>query len=150
MYNALLHAHSGFRWIVLILLLITVAKAWVSANKDFTSTDKKLVKFTVLFTHIQLIIGIVLYFVSPVISSFLETFPATMKDQTLRYFGMEHSLMMIIATVLITIGSAKSKKATDDRSKFKAVALWYTIALAIIFLMIPWNFFPFNPDRGMF
>lgn len=150
MYNILLHSHSGLRWIVLILLITAVAKAWTAGDKKFGSSDKKLVKFTVIFTHLQLVIGLCLYFISPLMNAFMHSFPDSMKDQTLRYFGLEHSLMMIIATVLITIGSARSKKTEDDASKFKIIKIWFTIALAIIFLMIPWSFFIFNPDRPMF
>ena len=63
-----------------------------------------------------------------------------MKDALYRFFTVEHSLMMTIAMVLITIGHAKSKKKENDTAKFKTIAVFYTIALVLILAAIPWPF----------
>jgi hypothetical protein len=62
----------------------------------------------------------------------------------MRFFGMEHITMMVIAIVIITIGSAKVKRQPTDQQRFKTMAIWFTIALMIIFSSIPWQFSPFT------
>ena len=88
--------------------------------------------FTLISAHIQLLLGLVLYFVSP----FVQFNSSTMKTGDLRYWTVEHITMMIIAIVLITIGHSKSKKAMLPAAKHKTIAIFYTIALAIIVLAI--------------
>lgn len=137
MYNGLLHAHSGLRWIVLILLLAAIFNAFSKKKSGvWTAKDKKLSMFAMVFTHIQFLIGLVLYFKSPKVN-FMEGF---MKDDVLRFFAVEHISMMIIAIALITIGHSKSKKAVTDAKKFGAIATFYLIGLILILASIPWPF----------
>jgi hypothetical protein len=63
-----------------------------------------------------------------------------MKVALYRFYGMEHLMGMIIAIVLVTIGHSKSKKATESAAKFKAIKLWYVLALILILAFIPWPF----------
>jgi hypothetical protein len=144
MYNTLLAVHSLMRWLVLISLVYTIWRSyagWLS-NKPFTRSDNSLRHITATIAHIQLIIGVWLYFVSPVINYFLHNLVDAQKQREVRFFGMEHSLMMIIAIVVITIGSAKAKRKPTDSEKFKTVAIWYSVALLIILISIPWKFSP--------
>lgn len=94
--------------------------------------------------HLQLVIGLTLYVISPVVRYFLTYFKEAVHQREIRFFGMEHVTMMLLAIVLLTIGSAKTKRKTTDRQKFKTMAIWFTIALLIIFLSIPWHFSPFT------
>jgi len=144
MYNALLVSHNLLRWVVLILILVTIFKGFSgwSGSKTYTKGDDKLRLFSVLSVHIQLIIGIVLYFISPITKMFMNNFSDAVKDSSIRFFGMEHSIMMIIAVVLITIGSAKAKRKIEDKKKFRTLAIWFTIALLIMLASIPWEFSP--------
>lgn len=142
MYPHLLATHSLLRWIFLIIILVTIAKSlagWLG-KKQYNSVDNKLRLFTVIAAHLQLVIGLVLYFVSPITKAFSGDFKGSMKIQELRFFGMEHALIMIVAIVLITIGSAKSKRATSNLAKFKTIAIWFTIAIILILASIPWEF----------
>ncbi|WP_421976715.1 cytochrome B [Roseivirga seohaensis] len=137
MYNGLLHAHSGLRWIVLILLLTAIFNAFSKKKSGvWTAKDKKISLFAMVFTHVQLLIGLVLYFISPKVN-FVEGF---MKDDVLRFFAVEHILLMVVAIVLITIGHSKSKKAVTDAKKFGAIATFYLIGLILILASIPWPF----------
>lgn len=136
MYTGLLHAHSGLRWIVLILLLVAIFNAFSKKKSGvYTEGDRKLALFTMISTHTQLLIGLVLYFLSPWVD-----LGDMMKDSITRFYTMEHTLMMVIAIVLITIGHSKSKKAADGAAKFKAISVFYLIALLIILAAIPWPF----------
>jgi hypothetical protein len=72
-----------------------------------------------------------------------------MHERVIRFFGMEHITMMLIAIILITIGSAKAKRKTTDADKFKTMAIWFTISLMIILSSIPWSFSPLT-SRPLF
>ena len=89
-----------------------------------------------IFLHIQLLIGLVLYFKSAKVT-FIDGW---MKDPEDRFYGMEHILMMVIAIVLVTIGRKKAENHIEPAKKFKTITLWYTIALLIIIAAIPWPF----------
>jgi len=138
MYNGLVHAHSGLRWVVLALLLFAIFNAFSKKSKgaEWTDKDKKLTLFAMIFTHVQLLIGLVLYFISPLVQ-FSEGF---MKNPVYRFYGMEHIVTMLLAIALITVGYSKSKRATESAKKFKSVATFYLIGLLLILAGIPWPF----------
>ena len=133
MYQGLLHAHSGLRWVLLILIIVNVINAvgGLSGKKVFTAKDKKLSLFALIFTHLQAVLGIALYLMSPKVQ-FSEN---TMSNSMLRFFTMEHTLMMLIAIVLVTLGNRMAKSG-----RVKAVFWHYFIALVIILAAIPWPF----------
>lgn len=140
MLTGLLHTHSLLRYILLIFILISIVKSlngWLS-GKNFTAGDRKLALFTVISAHLQLVIGFALYFISPSVKAGLADMGDAMKDASLRFWSVEHIGMMLIAIILITIGNARSKRAGTDSGKHKNIALFFLIALIIIFLAIPW------------
>lgn len=130
---------------VLILLVFAFVKSILGLRKNaaFGPSDKKIILWTVICSHIQLVIGIILYFVSPLISQFMQDFKKMVHVRDVRFFGMEHSSMMLLAIIFITIGSAKSKRKTEDKAKHKTIAIWFGIALLLILVNIPWPFSPF-------
>ena len=81
-------------------------------------------------------------FYQPIIDYFLHHYKDAVHQSEIRFFGMEHSLMIIIAIVIITIGSAKAKRKLTDKEKYKTMAIWFTVALLIILISIPWAFSP--------
>lgn len=129
MYPMLVHSHSGLRWVVLLLLLAAIFNAGtkMGGKASYTDKDKKLGLFALIFSHLQLVIGIALYFISP-------------KVQTFRFFRMEHLAMMIIAIALVTIGYSRAKRKADGAGKFKTTFWFYLIALLAILAGIPWPF----------
>jgi uncharacterized membrane protein YozB (DUF420 family) len=142
MYPILLSLHSVLRWAALALLLYSVIRAysgWLSSGK-FSSGDGSIRQWTVTTLHLQLILGVVLYFTSPITTFFISNFSETVGNRSIRFFGMEHVLMMLIAIIIATIGSASSKRQVEDRLKFKTMAIWFTISLVIILAAIPWPF----------
>jgi NADH:ubiquinone oxidoreductase subunit 2 (subunit N) len=131
----LVRAHSGLRWVVLGLLVYAIFNAL--RKKDFYAKSDRLVNmFAMVSLHIQLVIGLILYFTSVKVS-FVEGW---MKNQLLRFYGMEHILLMIIAIVLVTIGHAKAKRASEPSKKHKTILLFYAIGLILIIASIPWPF----------
>lgn len=130
MYTGLLHSHSYLRYAVLILLIIVVITSllgWLN-KKPYSATDNKLSLFLFIATHLQLLLGLILYFVSP----FVQFGGSTMKDATTRYWTVEHSTVMLIAIVLITMARTTSKKMTESTAKHKRLFIFNAIALALV------------------
>lgn len=138
MYTGLLHAHSGLRWIVLVLIVWALYKSisgW-AGNKEYQKSDRLSALLAMIFTHIQLLIGLVLYFISPNVT-FQE---GVMQNPLFRFFTVEHFAMMIIAIALITVGFSTAKRATEAVQKHKKVTIYYGIGLLIMIAAIPWPF----------
>ena len=143
MYHILIVLHAYVRWFVLLSLIFAVYKAISGylTNKAFTKSDNAVRHWTATFAHIQLMIGMILYFQSPVIKYFLNNTSSAGAEYS--FFGIIHSTLMLVAIVIVTIGSAMAKRKKTDREKFKTMLLWYSLALVIIFIAIPWPFSPF-------
>ena len=152
MYNPLILAHSWLRWALVFTLLYTFIKAllgWL-ANKGFHQQDQKIAKLTVTIAHLQLLIGLALYIFSPLMQSFFNDMGAAMKVKEIRFFGVEHAFLNIIAIVLLTIGNAKAKRAVGEFQKSKHIAIWFGVALLLIWMAIPWALSPMAPLRDWF
>lgn len=142
MYTTLQSLHSYWAYLVFIILAIATINALYKflANKEFTAFDFRISLFTLIVSHIQLIIGIVLFFVADYISIISESgMSSLMKNADLRDKIIEHPLTMIIAIVLITIGYSKHKKKLTSKPKFKMVAVFYTLAFILVLAKIPWK-----------
>jgi uncharacterized membrane protein (DUF485 family) len=139
MYSALKHAHSGLRWLVLLLLLAAIFNAFqkMRSGAKYEDVDKRLSLFALISVHLQLVIGLVLYFGYSPLVSFAEGF---MKDSVLRFYTIEHLSLMLIAIAVITVGYSRAKRRADDVAKFKTTFNLYLIGLILILLAIPWPF----------
>jgi heme A synthase len=142
MYATIQFIHSYWAYLVLIVLFVAAINAIIgyTSNKEYGATNFRIALFTLITSHIQLLIGIVLYFTSPYFTVLLEEGMGTvMPDPTLRLYILEHPLMMIIAVALITIGYSKHKSKLTSRPKFKTLAIFYTLGLLIMLSRIPWS-----------
>jgi len=133
--------HSYWAYIVLIILIFAVFNAIIGLNKkkSFTDKDLRIGLFTLIVAHIQLLIGLAWYFMSPAYKSLKTNGGEIMKDADARFLAVEHPITMILAIVFITIGWSKHKKQTTDSAKFKTFAVYYGIALLLILARIPWG-----------
>ena len=137
----LVRTHSGLRWVVLALMIYAIFNAL--RKKDFyAKSDRLLNMFAMVSLHIQLVIGLILYFTSAKVS----IVEGWMKNQLLRFYGMEHISLMIIAIILVTIGHAKAKRASEPAKKHKTILLFYAIGLILILASIPWPFRKLGAD----
>lgn len=146
----MLHAHSGLRWLVLLFLVLAAFKAlagWLG-KKPYGKTDNLLAVLLLSFTHIQFIIGIVVFVLSDIAKTGIANIGNAMKEPALRFWTVEHAIIMILAIVLITLGRVKSKKAKTDELKHKKGAIFYLLAL----LLIVWAgvIKPYALGRGWF
>lgn len=137
MYVFIQKFHSGWAYIALLLLVIAVVNAFIglASKKEFTAKDRKIAIFGLIGTHTQLLIGLILYFVSPLGFTSL----GQMSDKMLRLTSLEHPLINLIAITLITIGWSKHKKLTTSESKFKTFSIFYGLGLVLILSRIPWS-----------
>lgn len=137
MYNGLLHAHSGLRWVALILIVAAIVNALMNRKgSTYEKKDRMLNLFSMISLHTQLLIGLVLYFISNKVS-FNEGW---MANKITRFFGMEHFLLMVLAIVVITIGRKKAEKAVEAGQKHQLILKWFVIGLVLILAGIPWPF----------
>ena len=134
--------HSYWAYLALLILIIATINALVKfiGKKEFHAKDFRISLFTLIVMHIQLLIGFVLFFTSDYLSRISEMgMGSIMKNSSLRSNIIEHPFTMILAVVLITIGYSKHKKKLTSTSKFKTIAIFYTIALLLVLAKIPWN-----------
>lgn len=141
MVTTLIFLHSLFRWFVLLALLSSIARGlWgYLLQKKFTKTDNALRHWTATVTHIQLLLGIILYTKSQLVSYYFSSL-STGGDPF--FFGIVHISLMLVAITLVTIGSAKAKRQQDSATKFKTIVIFYLLALLFILIAIPWPFSP--------
>lgn len=131
------HLHALLRWILLILMIISVSKAMFGSAGRFFEKDRKMALFIMITAHIQLLLGFSLYFMR---NYHLNWSNIGELSTYLRFFTMEHLMGMLLAIVLITLGYGKVKRAENDALKFKAVKVYFGLALVIILVSIPWPF----------
>ena len=144
MYTGLLHTHHWLRYLALILIIVSLVKAVIDLkHKGESIKSKKSELYTMIIFHIQLLTGLILFFVSPKIALAMENMGTAMKDSASRLVLIEHPLIMLIALVLVTVGYMKLK-AIDDRAKYgKTVLIYYGIATILVLSRIPtysWTF----------
>lgn len=143
METGLKHLHSLLAYLTVILLVISVVNALIGliGKRPFKAKDVRIPLFTLIVTHFQVLVGIILFFFSPMVQWFnknTET-SAIMKNPELRLYNLEHPLVMIIAVILITIGFSRHKNKLSPKSKFKTIFIFYTIALVLVLSRIPWQ-----------
>lgn len=133
------HLHSYFAYLVLIVLIVVIIYSYMgySGKKPFTKQAKQFSLIGLIFAHIQLVFGLILYFIS---TKGIQALSAeTMKVSEARLYALEHPLMMIIGIALMTIGYMKSKKQSSDAGKYRMIWIYYLIGLILILLRIPWT-----------
>lgn len=140
LYNFTLLVHSWNRWIILLagLAVIILAIKGIAGKAHFASVHRKSSLIFISSLHLQLLIGLLLYFVlSPFTTQALSDFGAAMKDSTLRYWAVEHSVVNILAIAIAQVGSILAKRKSNDRAKLKTTLIWTAIAYILILAMIP-------------
>jgi uncharacterized membrane protein YozB (DUF420 family) len=142
MYNALLHAHSGLRWVTLLLVLVAIFNAAKSMSSGtYSKGSSKLNLFAMIAVHVQILIGLVMYFLSPKVQFIEGWMSSDTAGGMYRFFNLEHIVAMLIAAAVITLGRSKAeKKLKGTRDKHRRVLINYTLGLLIILLSIPWPF----------
>jgi hypothetical protein len=139
-YNAFLHTHNVLRWFVLVLGVLAVVKAaqGISGDRDYAPARRAGVLFTGLL-HLQLLLGLALFLLSPFIASALADMKATMADAAVRFFVAEHPTVMVVAAILMTIGGIVAKNAATDAARHRKLLVFAGITMALVLWGIPWQ-----------
>ncbi|WP_343667844.1 hypothetical protein [Chitinophaga sp.] len=144
MHQTILILHSINRYLVLISLVYSIVMAWngLRKNKAFSASDNTFRHLTATIAHVQLMLGLYLYMISPIVryNVFESSFNGIVSEHI--FFRYIHLLLMVTAIIIITIGSAKAKRMETDKLKFRTILLWFSLALLIILIAIPWPFSP--------
>lgn len=138
----ILQLHSYWAYITLIALLVAFFSSLFNywKNNNFQRRDLRIALFALIAVHIQLLIGLAWYFMSPSYNFLKENgMGEAMKDSLVRLHTIEHPLVMILATILVTIGFSKLKKKKDNKAVFKTLIIYYGIALLLVFSRLPWQ-----------
>lgn len=144
MYYFLLSLHSLVRWLVLLSLLVSLCMAYRGLIRKtiFGPAVNKVRHWTATIAHIQMLIGMTLYFQSPIVKTAVADGNEAMLANNL-FFRYLHISLMLISIVVITIGSAKAKRAATDPDKYTTMLRWFAAGLIIILLAIPWPFYDY-------
>jgi len=139
MYTGLKHLHSGLAYLALAALAIIFIYMLIGSlsNKTYTEKDRKIALIGFILAHVQLLVGLILYFVSPLGFALLKGGGA-MGDKVARLTALEHPVINIIAIVVISVGYIRAKKLIDSRAKFRSIYMMYAIGLVLILSRIPW------------
>ncbi len=141
METGLTHLHNLLRYAIVIFLISNVVKSFLGwfGKKKYTAGDNKLSLFLFISAHLQLVIGLVLYFISDIVAAYKDlAMVDIMKDAVARFWVVEHLTSMILGIIIITLGRIMAKKAKTDSAKFRRQAIYFTLAMVIIFAAIPW------------
>lgn len=140
----MLHLHNLLRWVVLILLLISIVKAYTGwqKKKTFTDGDRRIWLFTLISAHTTFLVGLYLVIWGRLgwLKVTLPEGESVMSNKYYRFFLVEHPLFMLVAIVLITLGYGMAKKPIPDQNKFKRAFWLFLVALLMILVAIPWPF----------
>ena len=136
----LLSLHNIIRWVVLVIGILLVVRSFLGWIKkwDYQERDQKLTPFFAGVFDLQILLGIILFFTKGWGGVLMNAPAEVMKTASLRFFAVEHWLLMIVAAVLVHMGSAQVKKATASLNKYKHAAIWFTIAILLVLASIPW------------
>tara|TARA_B100000767_G_scaffold275786_1_gene315602 strand:+ start:486 stop:923 length:438 start_codon:yes stop_codon:yes gene_type:complete len=141
MYSFLKTAHSYWALTVLFLLIFAIANAFIGIikGKTFDSTDFRRSLFVLITSHIQILLGILLYFFSPWFGKWSVLGMGVMKDSSARLYLVEHPTVNLLAVVLITMGWSMHKRQSLDVKKFSRIGIFYSLGFFLILSRIPWN-----------
>jgi len=140
LFSILLPLHSILRWVVIILAVVTIGRALIGwlGKKPWTLLDSRLSSYFTISFDVQILIGLILYFISPTNQTALQNFGGAMGNADLRYFAVEHIFMMILALGIAHGGRTLSRKAKDAFKKHRNAALFYILAILVVLAAIPW------------
>lgn len=142
--DLLKHMHSSLRWAVLAILAyaLFLAISGLRSGKPFGDADRKAGLLSTIVCDLQLLMGLALYFLGPRgLNNIRNNGMATvMQNPQARFFAVEHLSMMLLAIVLIHMGSVRSKRGATDAAKHKAALIFYGMGLLLILASIPWPF----------
>lgn len=148
MHAAFLHTHNALRWVVLIAGVLTLVQAvqGLRGDRPYAAARRAGVVYLASL-HLQLVLGLVLFVVSPLIQQAMGDMAATMQDKGTRFFIAEHPTLMVVAVVVATVGSIVAKNAADDAARHRKLLVFTVVTFLLLLAGIPWQR-PLMPGMG--
>ena len=147
LYPIFLTLHSIVRWLIILAALLAIIRAvnGLSYKRGWTGMDNRVSLWFTSLMDIQLLMGIILYFfLSPITMSALQNFAGAMGNTSVRFFAMEHAVVMLIAVIIAHVGRSMVKNAGSPAAKHRRTAIWIGVAILLVLLSIPWPFLEFG------
>lgn len=147
-YLLFLTLHNITRWLIIGFAVWALVRAYLGWFKklEWSKSDDRAGIFFTSMIDLQVLLGFLLYFLfSPAAPQLVANFGAAMKTPYVRFFGIEHVLMIVIAMIVAHVGRTLSKRAKTTIAQHRAAAIGFSLAILIILAAIPW---PFLNDYG--
>lgn len=140
-YDVIKTVHSYWAFLVIIILTLIVINSIIAkfSGRAFNTKDLRLSLFGLIFSHIQLLIGFILYFTSPWFNQFYQIGMDLLKNAESRLYLIEHPLINIVAIIFITLGWSLHKRQLDSSKKFLRIGMFYGLGLTFLLSRIPWD-----------
>lgn len=123
-YNFMLQAHSGWRWLVLLIIVIATLKfviGWLAGQK-WSGLDANLMRAANWIITIQVLLGLILYV--------LVLFQGR---SDIVSFTFSHVVPAFLALGAVGFGQARSRKAAGDRAKFMFASIGLILAIVFVY-----------------
>jgi hypothetical protein len=150
MDSFILLIHNLIRWVVVISAVVAIIRSFIGwfGSKEWTDMDRKVGLIYTISIDIQILLGLLLYFFfSDITKGVFSDFSSAMSVEGIRFFAIEHALLMLLGVVFAHLGSYLPKKVDDSKSKYRRAAIWYTLSVVVILLGTPWMR-PLFPGMG--
>lgn len=147
MYTAAIVLHSVLRWVVIVLGVIAVTRALAgrSGGRSWTAADATPGRLYTIALDVQMLIGLLLYFVfSHILSIASADWERAMGNSAIRYWVVEHLASMVIAIALSHVGTVRVRKAATDAARFTQATIFYGLSLLLIVIASPWPGLPYG------
>lgn len=141
MASLLIALHNTVRWLVLLFALVALLRALkgIDGSVDYATGAKRALSIFVMSVHVQFLLGVLLFFISPLTRQAMENMGATMKDPGLRYFVIEHPTLMLLGVIVATVTSVLARRGPDDTVRHRRAAIGIALSLGLILAGIPWQ-----------
>ena len=142
LYPFALVLHNVWRWIAVLGVLAATTVSFLGwlARKPRTPTSDRVATIAILVMDVQLLLGLALYVgLSPLSRAMFADPGAAMQTRDIRFFGVEHPFLMILATAAVHVGKVRSARMIGaEAAKQRAGAVWYALSLLLILAGTPW------------
>ncbi|MHB8838175.1 MAG: hypothetical protein ACYC7F_04405 [Gemmatimonadaceae bacterium] len=141
MSSIVLGLHNLTRWFVLLFAIVALLRALkgINGGVDYASGARRAVSVFVMSVHLQLLLGLLLFGVSPLTRHAMRDMGAAMQDPGIRYFVAEHPTLMLLAVVVATLTGVIARRGPDDAVRHRRAAIGVALSLGLILAGIPWQ-----------
>jgi hypothetical protein len=142
MYLTTLTVHSLLRWLVIALALWAILRAYAGASgRPWSPADEAAGRWFTISLDVQFVVGLILYgLLSPITAQAFADMGGAMRSPVLRFWAVEHLVLVIAALAFAHIGRSRARKARTDAARHRQAAIFYTLALLAVLAAVPWPF----------